>query len=138
VQEEGRPLCPWEIAEKTSLAIKTVKNTLTGLHRQGAVEPTGDKKGRTERLRLIVPASLPYKKDRDGDAGYDDRRALYGDEGGAVKAIAAIAEWMEDALDHGVQVSMVVNRLEGQSAEATTRLQEFVSRYPHFRLYNFA
>ena len=49
-----------------------------------------------------------------------------------------LLDWMEDALDRGVQVSMAVNRLESQSTEATTRLREFASRYSHFRLYNFA
>jgi hypothetical protein len=44
------------IAKKTSFAVKTVKNTLMGLRKQGAVERTGDKKDRTEQVRLIVPA----------------------------------------------------------------------------------
>jgi hypothetical protein len=82
VQEEGGSLCPWEMAEKTSLAVMTVRNTIIGLRRQGAVVRTGDKKGSTEQPRLIVPASLPYKRDGDRDAGYDDLRVLYGDEGG--------------------------------------------------------
>jgi AAA domain-containing protein/primase/DNA polymerase family protein len=37
---EGGPAYPWEIAEYTGLAIKTVKNVLTGLRKQGVVEPT--------------------------------------------------------------------------------------------------
>lgn len=49
-----------------------------------------------------------------------------------------LLDWMEAALDRGVQVSMVVNRLEGQSPEATTRLRGFAGRYLHFRLYDFA
>jgi hypothetical protein len=57
-------------AEKTGLAVKTVKNTLMGLRKQCTVERTGDKKGRTEQVRLIVPASLPNK--RDGDDALDD------------------------------------------------------------------
>ena len=45
---------------------------------------------------------------------------------------------MEAALDRGVRVSMVVNRLESQSVEATSRLRGFAGSYPHFRLYDFA
>jgi hypothetical protein len=55
VQVEVGSLCPWEIVEKTSLAVKTVKSTLMGLRKQGAVEPTGDKKGSTEQVRLFRP-----------------------------------------------------------------------------------
>jgi DNA-binding CsgD family transcriptional regulator len=63
---------PWEIAEVTGLAVKTVKNTLTGLRKQGLVEPTGQTENRTEQVRLSVPASLALKKDRDGDATKPD------------------------------------------------------------------
>ena len=63
----AQPLYPWEIAETTGLAVKTVKNTLTGLRKQGLVEPTGKTDGRAEEVRLIVPASLPYKRDEDED-----------------------------------------------------------------------
>ena len=45
--EEG-PAYPWEIAEKTVLAIKTVKNALTELRKQELVEPTGETERRTE------------------------------------------------------------------------------------------
>jgi hypothetical protein len=64
---EDGPAYPWEIAETTGLAIKTVKNALTGLRKQGVVEATGEIDGRTEQVRLIVPASLSYKGDGDGD-----------------------------------------------------------------------
>jgi len=64
--EQG-PAYPWEIAEFTGLAVKTVKNTLSGLRKQGLVEPTGETKNRTEQVRLSVPASLAYKRDGDGD-----------------------------------------------------------------------
>lgn len=58
---------PWEIAETTGLAIKTVKNALTGLRKQSMVAATGEIEGRTEQVMLSVPASLPYKGDGDGD-----------------------------------------------------------------------
>jgi hypothetical protein len=64
---EDGPAYPWEIAEATGLAVKTVKNALTGLRKQEVVEPTGEVESRTERVRLSVPASLSYKGDGDGD-----------------------------------------------------------------------
>ena len=66
---EDGPAYPWEIAEITGLAVKTVKNALTGLRKQELVEPTGEVEGRTEQVQISVPASLPYKRDGDGDAG---------------------------------------------------------------------
>jgi RecA-family ATPase len=69
---ESGPAYPWEIAETTTLAVKTVKNALSELRKQGVVEPTGEKEGRGEQVRLIVPASLPYKG--DGDASFEDLR----------------------------------------------------------------
>ena len=65
---EGGPAYPWEIAEHTGLALKTVKNALTGLRKQEVVEPTGEVESRTERVRLSVPASLSLYRDGDGDA----------------------------------------------------------------------
>jgi hypothetical protein len=56
--EEGAAY-PWEIAESTGLAVKTVKNALTGLRKQGVVQPTGEIEGRTEQVRLIVPVPIP-------------------------------------------------------------------------------
>jgi hypothetical protein len=64
---ENGPAYPWEIAEHTGLAVKTVKNVLTGLRKQGVVEPTGEVENRTERVRLTVPASLSLYRDGDGD-----------------------------------------------------------------------
>ena len=49
-----------------------------------------------------------------------------------------LLDWMEAALDRGVRVSMVVNRLGGQSPEVGTRLRNLAARYPHFRPFNFA
>jgi hypothetical protein len=67
------PLYPSEIAEITGVPAKTVKNSLTGLRKQGAVEPTGEKEGREEQIRIIVPASLSLKEDGTRD---DDERPL--------------------------------------------------------------
>ena len=64
---EGGPAYPWEIAEATGLAVKTVKNALTGLRKQKIVEPTGETEDRTERGRLSVPASLALYRDGGGD-----------------------------------------------------------------------
>jgi hypothetical protein len=64
---ENGPAYPWEIAESTGLAVKTVKNVLTGLRKQGVVEPTGEVENRTEQVSLTVPASLSLYRDGDGD-----------------------------------------------------------------------
>lgn len=64
------PLYPSEIAERTDIPAKTVKNSLTGLRKQGSVEGTGEKEGREERVRLIVPTSQSLK----GDGTRDDAR----------------------------------------------------------------
>ncbi len=63
---EDGPAYPWEIAETTGVPLKTVKNTLTGLRKQGVVEPTGEVEGRAEQVRLSVPSSQPYKGQDDG------------------------------------------------------------------------
>ena len=57
---ENGPAYPWEIAEHTGLAVKTVKNVLTGLRKQGAVEPTGQVENRTEQVRLSSLRPYPY------------------------------------------------------------------------------
>src|SRR5829696_503942 len=54
---------PWEIAEITGVPLKTVKNVLTGLRKQGMVEPTGKTEGQAEQVRLSVPRPNEY---RDG------------------------------------------------------------------------
>jgi hypothetical protein len=69
--EQG-PAYPWEIAEFTGLAVKTVKNALTGLRKQGLVQPTGEIENRTERVQLSVPASLAPIRDGDGDGTKPD------------------------------------------------------------------
>ena len=62
---ENGPAYPWEIAEHTGFAVKTVKNVLTGLRKQGVVESTGEVENRTERVRLSIPASLSLYRDGD-------------------------------------------------------------------------
>jgi hypothetical protein len=66
---EDGPAYPWEIAEATGLVLKTVRNALTGLRKQGTVEPTGELENRTERVRLSVPQSRSLYRDGDRDAG---------------------------------------------------------------------
>ena len=55
------PAYPWEIAEITGVPLKTVKNVLTGLRKQGVVETTGQTKGRAEQVRLSVPRPNVYR-----------------------------------------------------------------------------
>ena len=70
---EGGPAYPWEISESSGLAVKTVKNALTGLRKQGLMKPTGEIEGRTEQVMLSVPASPPYKGDGDDSLGASQR-----------------------------------------------------------------
>jgi hypothetical protein len=66
--EEG-PAYPWEIAETTGVQLKTVKNVLTGLRKQAAVEPTGETEGQAEQVRLSVPRPNVYRDGtRDSDS----------------------------------------------------------------------
>jgi hypothetical protein len=76
---ESGPAYPCEIAEYTGLALKTVKNALTGLRKQEVVEPTGEVENRTERVRLCVPASLSLYGDGDDS---DDLAGVLINEGG--------------------------------------------------------
>jgi hypothetical protein len=48
---------------------KTVKNVLTGLRKQGVVEPTGATEGQAEQVRLSVPRPNVYR-DRTRDTDY--------------------------------------------------------------------
>jgi hypothetical protein len=80
---EDGPAYPWEIAEHTGLAMKTVKNALTGLRKQEVVEPTGEVENRTEQVRLSVPASLSIYKDGDGDDNATLAQVLINERGEA-------------------------------------------------------
>jgi hypothetical protein len=66
---EDGPAYPWEIAETTGVPLKTVKNVLTGLRKQGVVETTGQTDGQAEQIRLSVPRPNVY---RDGTRDTDD------------------------------------------------------------------
>jgi hypothetical protein len=66
---EDSPAYPWEISETTGIPLKTVKNVLTGLRKQGAVEPTGQTEGQAEQVRLTVPCPDAYM---DGTRDTDD------------------------------------------------------------------
>ena len=69
--------------DNTHLAIKTVKNALTGLRKQEVVEPTGEVENRTEQVRLSVPASLSIYKDGDGDDNATLAQVLINERGEA-------------------------------------------------------
>jgi hypothetical protein len=77
---EDGPAYPWEIAETTGMPLKTVKNVLTGLRKQGAVEPTDQTEGQAEQVRLNVPRPNVYReKTRDTD---DSVASVYVNEQG--------------------------------------------------------
>lgn len=46
-------------------------------------------------------------------------------------------DWLEAALTRGVQVRLIVNRLNSQPPEVVTRLNRLATTYPHFHLYDF-
>lgn len=46
-------------------------------------------------------------------------------------------DWMETALARGVQIWLIVNRLDEQSTAAVERLQRLNRSFPHLHLYNF-
>lgn len=55
---QDKPAYPWKISDFTGIALKTVRNTLTGLRKQGTVEPTGEMDGRgTQQVRLAASVS---------------------------------------------------------------------------------
>jgi hypothetical protein len=64
---EDGPAYPWEIADATGLALKTVRNALTGLRKEGIVEATGEVENRTEQVRVSVPRSRSLYRDGDRD-----------------------------------------------------------------------
>jgi AAA domain-containing protein/primase/DNA polymerase family protein len=77
---EDGPAYPWEISDATGVPLKTVKNVLTGLQKQGTVEPTGQTEGQAEQVRLSVPRPNLYRGGtRDTD---DSLEGLYVNEQG--------------------------------------------------------
>ena len=53
------PKYPEELAENTGMPIKTVRNTLSRLRTADKVEPTGEREGRSEQVRLTIPDPKP-------------------------------------------------------------------------------
>ncbi len=48
-----------------------------------------------------------------------------------------LLDWLEAALGRGVEVRMLINRLEDQPADEASRLRQLAGIYPHFRLHDF-
>ncbi len=48
-----------------------------------------------------------------------------------------IFEWLENALQRGIKVKMLINRLDEQPFEVRGRLRNLLINYPHFTLYEF-
>ncbi len=46
-------------------------------------------------------------------------------------------EWLEKALQRGVKVKILINRLDEQPFEVRGRLKNLLIKYPHFFLYEF-
>ena len=46
-------------------------------------------------------------------------------------------DWLEMALSRGVEIKMVVNRLDEKAPAVGSQLHRLDSMYPHFHLYNF-
>ncbi len=48
-----------------------------------------------------------------------------------------LLDWLEAALARGVQVRLVINRLNNQPPEVIVRLRQLAGVYPHLHLYDF-
>lgn len=48
-----------------------------------------------------------------------------------------LLEWIEEALNRGVQVKLLINRSEEQPEGTVLRLQTLAKEYPHFYFYSF-
>ena len=48
-----------------------------------------------------------------------------------------VFRWLEEALNRGVQVSLVINALGGQPADVVTKLRDMNERFQHFHLFDF-
>src|SRR5579875_1675873 len=46
-------------------------------------------------------------------------------------------DWMRTALDRGVKISLIINRLDDQPYEVTTLLYQLADTYNHLQLYSF-
>ena len=69
------PAYPEELAERTGLALGTVKNALTKLRKAGVVKSTGERRGQAEQVELVSSPSFPIR-DSDSD---DTRKPLSAD-----------------------------------------------------------
>jgi len=47
-------------------------------------------------------------------------------------------DWLEAALTRGVQVRLIINRLNDQPPDVVSRLHRLAIAYPHFHLYDFS
>jgi cardiolipin synthase len=48
-----------------------------------------------------------------------------------------LLDWLEAALVRGVQVRLIINRLNDQPSDVVARLYRIAITYPHFHLYDF-
>lgn len=46
-------------------------------------------------------------------------------------------DWLEAAITRGVQVRLIINRLNNQPPDVVTRLRQLARTYSHFHLYDF-
>ena len=106
---ESDPAYPWEIAAYTGIPLKTVRNVLTGLRKQGVVEPTGKIENRTEQVRLSVPQSRSQYRDWDQDRGGSDtgRSAQAGSGNDAAGPNALL--WQEHAAEHEADLEKCIH-----------------------------
>ncbi len=63
-----------ELTVLTGLAKRTVQNAITELKKRSEVEPTGERRGQAEQVRLVSsrPSTI---RDRDRDATVEDQEA---------------------------------------------------------------
>ena len=146
------PLYPSEISEATGVPLKTIKNSLTGLKKQGTVEPTGEKEDREERVRLIVPTSQSLKGDGTRDdrlrplsadllpgqsATLDELRERRAGSGGAAKTNAPRTRvanvrallskppgWLQDQMDHCRKQGSPENQLKALAASVAAEMYD--------------
>ncbi|MBA3426372.1 MAG: AAA family ATPase [Rubrobacter sp.] len=115
------PLTPSEISERTDVPAKTVRNALTGLRKQGSVEPTGEKDGREERVRLIVPTSQSLIGDGTRD---DDQKGLGNGRvpGDARGLLARPPAWLRDQIEHARKQGFPKDQLGALSAAVSSEI----------------
>jgi AAA domain len=148
--QEG-PRYPSEIAETTGMPTKTVKNSLTGLRKHRVVESTGEKVGREEQVRIIVPASLSLKRDGaqddsarplswDAPVGVSElpelkeRREAEAHEGPATRTedvrsmLSRPPSWLQDQMAHCRRQGCPAGQLKALAASAASALYGDVTK----------